>query len=225
MIELSGISKKYITEQAEFSILKDINLKIHKGEFLGITGPSGSGKSTLINLIGFIDKSFEGCYLFNGRDVDKYSDNELSSVRNKHVGFVFQNYSLIENKSVLENVRLPLLYSGLSRNSVLSRVETVLEKVGLKDKIEMKPSQLSGGQQQRVSIARAMINHPAFIIADEPTGALDSQMSIEIMELFKRLNNEGITIILVTHDTEMTNYCSRVIRILDGEVVDEVCEQ
>lgn len=222
MIRLSSVSKTYTVGQTETPVLKNINLEITKGEFIGIMGPSGSGKSTLINLIGFIDKSFSGCYQFNEEKIENYTDNELSVIRNERVGFVFQNFSLIENKSVLENIELPLLYGGYSHRKTYAKVEAILEKVGLKDKIRMKPKQLSGGQQQRVAIARAMINQPDFIIADEPTGALDSHTSTEIMNLFKKLNDDGVTIILVTHDSEMSNYCSKVIHILDGEVISEV---
>lgn len=222
MIRLSSVSKTYTVGQTEIPVLKNINLEITKGEFIGIMGPSGSGKSTLINLIGFIDKSFSGCYQFNEEKIENYTDNELSVIRNERVGFVFQNFSLIENKSVLENIELPLLYGGYSHRKTYAKVEAILEKVGLKDKIRMKPKQLSGGQQQRVAIARAMINQPDFIIADEPTGALDSHTSTEIMNLFKKLNDDGVTIILVTHDSEMSNYCSKVIHILDGEVISEV---
>lgn len=222
MIRLSSVSKTYTVGQTEIPVLKNINLEITKGEFIGIMGPSGSGKSTLINLIGFIDKSFSGCYQFNEEKIENYTDNELSVIRNERVGFVFQNFSLIENKSVLENIELPLLYGGYSHRKTYANVEAILEKVGLKDKIRMKPKQLSGGQQQRVAIARAMINQPDFIIADEPTGALDSHTSTEIMNLFKKLNDDGVTIILVTHDSEMSNYCSKVIHILDGEVISEV---
>jgi putative ABC transport system ATP-binding protein len=222
MIKLSSINKKYVTGQTEISVLKNINLQIEKGEFVGITGPSGSGKSTLLNLIGFIDQSFEGSYQFNHKRIEKYTDNELSRIRNESVGFIFQNFRLIENKSVLENIELPLIYGGESRRKTQAKVEMILDKVGLKDKIEMKPKELSGGQQQRVAIARAMINQPDFIIADEPTGALDSQTSIEIMNIFKTLNNEGVTIILVTHELEMVRYCSRLIQFLDGEIIDEV---
>ncbi|OJG71488.1 ABC transporter ATP-binding protein [Enterococcus quebecensis] len=185
-------------------------------------GPSGSGKSTLINLIGFIDKKFEGKYLFEGKEITDFSDKELSAIRNKSVGFVFQNFSLIENNTVFENIELPLLYNGSVYTNTKERVHDVLEKVGLADKGNKYPKQLSGGQQQRIAIARAIVNSPRFIIADEPTGALDSNTSEDIMQLFQDLNRqEGVTIILVTHNPEMVSYCDRLIRVKDGVIVEE----
>ncbi|OJG55572.1 ABC transporter ATP-binding protein [Enterococcus haemoperoxidus] len=202
--------------------MKNVNFEIKEKEFVAVMGPSGSGKSTLINLIGFIDKKFEGTYLFEGKEITDFSDKELSEIRNKSVGFVFQNFSLIENNTVFENIELPLLYNGSAYTDTKSRVQEVLEKVGLGDKGNKYPKQLSGGQQQRVAIARAIVNSPRFIIADEPTGALDSKTSDDIMQLFQDLNKEeGVTIILVTHNPEMVSYCGRLIRVKDGVIVEE----
>jgi putative ABC transport system ATP-binding protein len=185
-------------------------------------GPSGSGKSTLINLLGFIDTSFEGQYLFEGESFTQWSDDAISKIRNQMVGFVFQNFSLIENYTVFENVELPLLYNGYHFRQTKKKVIEVLAMVGLKDKAEKYPKQLSGGQQQRVAIARAIINNPKFIIADEPTGALDTYTSQEIMQLFAELNQKNhATIILVTHDPENISYCTRLIQIRDGKIMED----
>lgn len=221
MINLKNINKYYYSEEETLHVLNDINLNVKAGEFIAIMGPSGSGKSTLINLLGFIDKKFEGTYLFEGRKIGDYSDKELSSIRNQSVGFVFQNFSLIDTLTVSENIELPLLYSGLSPKDCKGRVLEVLEKVGLQDKINKYPKQLSGGQQQRIAIARAIVNHPKFIIADEPTGALDSQTSKDILSFFQKLNREGVTIILVTHDEETVQYCNRLFKVRDGKVIEE----
>ncbi|OJG35258.1 ABC transporter ATP-binding protein [Enterococcus devriesei] len=203
------------------NVLDDINFSIETGEFVAIMGPSGSGKSTLINLLGFIDRTFNGHYYFKGREIADFKDEELSEIRNQSVGFVFQNFSLIENLTVAENVELPLLYGGAKHNETQKKVKQALARVGLADKLNQLPKQLSGGQQQRVVIARALINQPSFIIADEPTGALDTQTTEEIMQLFKQLNNEGVTIILVTHDPETVVYCDRLLKIRDGKVREE----
>ncbi|MDR0920984.1 MAG: ABC transporter ATP-binding protein [Lactobacillales bacterium] len=223
MIDLKDVNKYYKTGEESLHVLQDVNLTIDKGEFVAIMGPSGSGKSTLINLIGFIDRKFDGSYLFEGETMEKVSDKELSSLRNKNVGFVFQNFQLIENNTVYENIELPLLYGGKNFSQTSERVLEVAERVGLADKVKKHPKQLSGGQQQRVAIARAIVNDPKFIIADEPTGALDSHTSKEIMEVFQKLNKEGATIILVTHDPDTIKYCNRLIRIIDGKIIgDEV---
>ncbi|EOH98471.1 ABC transporter ATP-binding protein [Enterococcus haemoperoxidus ATCC BAA-382] len=222
MIKLEQINKFYSLEEEKLHVLKNVNFEIKEKEFVAVMGPSGSGKSTLINLIGFIDKKFEGTYLFEGKEITDFSDKELSEIRNKSVGFVFQNFSLIENNTVFENIELPLLYNGSAYTDTKSRVQEVLEKVGLGDKGNKYPKQLSGGQQQRVAIARAIVNSPRFIIADEPTGALDSKTSDDIMQLFQDLNKEeGVTIILVTHNPEMVSYCGRLIRVKDGVIVEE----
>lgn len=222
MIDLININKYYKNDEESLHVLKNINLHISPGEIVAIMGPSGSGKSTLINLLGFIDRKFDGDYLFEGESLLASSDDVLSKVRNQTVGFVFQNFSLIENNTVFENVELPLLYNGYGLHQTKERVLDALDKVGLKDKADKHPKQLSGGQQQRVAIARALINQPKFIIADEPTGALDTHTSAEIMQLFVDLNKkEDATIILVTHDPELVPYCDRLISIRDGAVIED----
>lgn len=224
MIKLEHIYKYYDTGGTRLNVLNDINFSIDAGEFVAIMGPSGSGKSTLINLLGFIDRTFEGHYYFKGREIGDFKDEELSEIRNQSVGFVFQNFSLIENLTVAENVELPLLYNGAKHNETQKKVKKALARVGLADKLNQLPKQLSGGQQQRIAIARALINQPSFIIADEPTGALDTHTTDEIMQLFKQLNDEGVTIILVTHDPETVVYCDRLLKIRDGQMVEEVLQ-
>ena len=201
--------------------MKDIDIHIDEGEFIAIMGPSGSGKSTLINILGFIDRGYEGEYFLTMRII-KSSDNKLAEIRNHTVGFVFQNFKLIQNNTILENVSIPLIYNGLSNKARKSKVLDGLHDVGLKGKENLLPNKLSGGQQQRVAIARAIINDPKFIIADEPTGALDSKTSQDIMELFVKLNKEqNTTIIMVTHDREVAEKADRIIHILDGRVQEE----
>ncbi|WP_265459176.1 ABC transporter ATP-binding protein [Enterococcus sp. HY326] len=222
MIDLINVNKYYKTDEETLHVLKDINLHVNAGEMMAIMGPSGSGKSTLINLLGFIDRKFEGEYLFEGQSLLSSSDDVLSKVRNQTVGFVFQNFSLIENNTVFENVELPLLYNGYGLHQTKEKVLAALDKVGLKNKADKHPKQLSGGQQQRVAIARALINQPKFIIADEPTGALDTHTSADIMNLFVDLNKqEQSTIILVTHDPELVPYCDRLISIRDGAIIED----
>ena len=220
MIDLIHINKYYKNDEESLHVLKDVNLHIEQGEMVAVMGPSGSGKSTLINLLGFIDRKFEGTYLFEGESLVGTNDDRLSKVRNQTVGFVFQNFSLIENNTVYENVELPLLYGGYNFSQTKEKVLAVLKRVGLEGKEDKYPKQLSGGQQQRVAIARSIINNPKFIIADEPTGALDTHTSTEIMELFAELNEkDGATIILVTHDPEVVPYCHRLIKIRDGAII------
>lgn len=222
MIDLIEVNKYYQSDEEKLHVLKDINLKVSAGEMVAIMGPSGSGKSTLINVLGFIDTKFEGRYLFENENLITSADNRLSTVRNQMVGFVFQNFSLIENNTVYENVELPLLYRGLKFSQTKEQVMAALLKVGLADKAEKYPKQLSGGQQQRVAIARALINKPKFIIADEPTGALDTHTSEDIMKLFHDLNRQdGATILLVTHDPEVVPYCTRLISIRDGAIIED----
>lgn len=222
MIDLHNINKYYSSADENLHVLKDINVQVAAGEMVAIMGPSGSGKSTLINLLGFIDTKFSGEYLFEGENLVTSSDDRLSKIRNQVVGFVFQNFSLIENNTVYENVELPLLYGGCGFQQTKKQVMAVLEKVGIADKADKFPKQLSGGQQQRVAIARALVNQPKFVIADEPTGALDTQTSEEIMDLFHGLNQkDGTTILLVTHDPEVVPYCSRLISIRDGAIIED----
>lgn len=222
MIELVDINRHFKNGDEQNHILKDINININEGEFIAIMGPSGSGKSTLINILGFIDRGYEGDYLFNRKNYQESSDNQLADIRNKTVGFVFQNFKLIQNNTILENVSIPLVYAGLGTQTRKSRVTRTLHDVGLFDKENLVPNKLSGGQQQRVAIARAIINQPKFIIADEPTGALDSKTSKDIIELFIKLNKEhNTTMILVTHDRKVADQADRIIHILDGRVQRE----
>ncbi|GGI03155.1 MULTISPECIES: ABC transporter ATP-binding protein [Mammaliicoccus] len=222
MINLVNVNRHFKNGEETNHILKDINISIDTGEFIAIMGPSGSGKSTLINILGFIDRGYTGQYLFNDENYQNVSDNKLAFVRNKTVGFVFQNFKLIQNNTIMENVSIPLLYSGMSSRERKQRVESVLRDVNIEDKKNLVPKKLSGGQQQRVAIARSIVNKPKFIIADEPTGALDSQTSKDIMDLFIRLNREqNTTMIIVTHDRKVAEQADRVIHILDGRVQRE----
>lgn len=222
MIELVDINRHFKNGNEQNHILKDININIKEGEFIAIMGPSGSGKSTLINILGFIDRGYEGDYLFNGENYKQSSDNHLAEIRNKTVGFVFQNFKLIQNNTIMENVSIPLVYAGLGSQARKDHVTRTLHDVALYDKENQLPSKLSGGQQQRVAIARAIINQPKFIIADEPTGALDSETSKDIMELFMKLNKEhNRTMIVVTHDRKVANNADRIIHILDGRIQRE----
>lgn len=222
MIKLENINRSFKNGDKVNHILKDISLEIKKGEFIAIMGPSGSGKSTLINIIGFIDRGYEGDYLFNNHSYKKSSDNQLAEIRNQVVGFVFQNFKLIQNNTVLENVSIPLVYAGIGSQERKKRVLDTLHNVGLYDKENFVPNKLSGGQQQRVAIARSIVNQPKFIIADEPTGALDSKTSEDIMELFIRLNQEQeTTMIMVTHDRAVAEKADRIFHILDGRIQEE----
>lgn len=222
MINLVNVNRHFKNGEETNHILKDINISIDTGEFIAIMGPSGSGKSTLINILGFIDRGYTGEYLFDDENYQQVSDNKLAFIRNKTVGFIFQNFKLIQNNTIMENVSIPLLYSGMSSKERKQRVESVLKDVGIADKKHLVPNKLSGGQQQRVAIARSIVNKPKFIIADEPTGALDSQTSKDIMDLFVRLNREqNTTMIIVTHDRKVAEQADRVIHILDGRVQRE----
>ncbi|MDV4152720.1 ABC transporter ATP-binding protein [Clostridium sp. AL.422] len=218
MIKLKGINKYYTSGEEKLHALKDVDLEIEKGEFLAIMGPSGSGKSTMIKILGLLDKEFEGDYLLDGKEIKALNDDLLSKLRNKSIGFVFQDFNLIDRLTIKENIELPMLYMGSGIKKTKNRVNELLEKVNLKDKINKYPNQLSGGQQQRISIIRSLVNNPDIIIADEPTGALDSKTSEEIIEIFKGLNKEGITIILITHDINVANKAKRIVEIFDGEL-------
>lgn len=218
MINLSAINKTYRQGNENYQILHDIDLHIKAGEFVAIMGPSGSGKSTLINIIGFLDQKFDGNYTFQEVIVNSLNRRQHAQLRNRSVGFIFQNFKLIMNQSVGENVGLPLLYAGLKRQHIIQRVNEVLAKVGLPDSYHKLPKNLSGGQQQRVAIARAIVTNPKFLVADEPTGALDSATSSEIMTLFKALNDSGTTLIMVTHDAQVARETNRLIKILDGRI-------
>ncbi|MFR1708780.1 MAG: ABC transporter ATP-binding protein [Clostridium sp.] len=216
MIRLEGINKFYNLGEDKFQVLKNINLHVEKGEFLAIMGPSGSGKSTMIKILGLLDRDYEGQFLLNEENTKALNDDMLSSLRNEKIGYVFQDFNLIKRLTIKENIELPMLYGGKSQKECNKRVDELLDTFNLKDKKYVYPSQLSGGQQQRISIARALVNNPEIIIADEPTGALDSKTSEEIMEIFEELNNKGITIILITHDIKVSKIARRVVRIYDG---------
>ncbi|GAB1805099.1 ABC transporter ATP-binding protein [Priestia megaterium] len=219
MIELVNIHKSYHLGKEEVPILKDINLKIYDGEFVAIMGPSGSGKSTLMNIIGCLDRSSSGSYLLNEQEISTYSDEQLAKVRNIHIGFVFQQFQLLPRLTAVENVELPMVYAGVTRKERRARAEAALEKVGLSERMKHLPSELSGGQKQRVAIARSIVNNPTLILADEPTGALDTKTSADIMEQFSRLNADGTTVVVITHEPEVAEYTSRTVIVRDGKVL------
>lgn len=223
LIEMKDIIKKYyIGEPNELQILQGISLNIYEGEFVAIVGESGSGKSTLMNIIGALDKPTEGSYILDGIDVQNASEKEMNNIRNQKIGFVFQNFNLIGRNSALKNVELPMLYSGVNSKKRTERAMELLEKVGMADRYKHKPNELSGGQKQRVAIARSLANDPSIILADEPTGALDSETSRIVMDIFHDLNKtQKKTIILITHSKELAEECPRIITIKDGAIVDE----
>ena len=218
LLNLSHIYKDYQQEKLVVPVLKDVSLSVEEGEYVAIMGPSGSGKTTLMNIIGCLDLPTSGSYELSGQDVLACKDRELADVRLNSIGFVFQSFHLLPRESALENVALPLIYAGVKKADREKRAAAALERVGLADRVDFKPTQLSGGQKQRVAIARALVNDPDILLADEPTGALDSKSGKQIMELFDRLNEEGVTIVMITHDAKIASYAKRVIRIIDGEI-------
>ena len=220
MIQLRNINKEYMLDGKVTRALHDITLTIKKGEFVAIMGPSGSGKSTLLNTLGCLDNPTSGEFLFNGLEINKQSDKELAGFRNKEIGFVFQSFNLLARTTAVDNVLLPAFYSHPPKIGK-ERAVKLLEQVGLGDRLDHWPNKLSGGQQQRVAIARALMNEPSLILADEPTGALDSQSSSEIMQILQQLNNEGKTIIMVTHDPNLIEYSKRVINLKDGRIIED----
>jgi putative ABC transport system ATP-binding protein len=222
IIHLDSIVKNYFLGAEVVKALRAVSVDIYRNEYVAIMGPSGSGKSTLMNIIGCLDTPTSGTYILNNKDASKLVDNQLAEIRNKEIGFVFQTFNLLPRYSALENVMLPLVYAGVSKLERIRRGKLVLESVGLGDRMEHKPNELSGGQRQRVSIARAMINNPAIILADEPTGNLDSKTSVDIMSLFRDIHNSGNTIILVTHEETIARHAHRIIRLLDGEIESDV---
>ena len=221
LIRTEGLSKIYRLGAEEVHALREVTVEIARGEFVAVTGPSGSGKSTFMNLLGCLDSPSAGSYFLDGSDVSHLSSDELAEIRNRKIGFVFQNFNLLPRTSALENVELPLRYASLPRSERHRRAREMLEAVGLGERAEHFPSQLSGGQQQRVAIARALANRPVLILADEPTGALDSQTSIEIIGLLQRLNTQGITIVLVTHEPDIAAYAGRALRFRDGRLTSQ----
>ncbi len=219
MIELENITKIYRMGDVEVPALRGVTLNIYQGEMVALIGASGSGKSTLMNIVGFLDKPTEGKYTIEGIDVSGLNDNKLAEMRNKKIGFVFQTYNLLARTAAIANVELPLIYGGTGQKR--KRAMEALERVGLKERATHKPSELSGGEQQRVAIARALVNDPSLILADEPTGNLDSKSTVEIISIFCRLNQEGITVILVTHEPDVAAKAQRIVRLLDGKIVED----
>ena len=220
LVRLVKVNKIYkLAEELKFQALVDINLEIEKGEFISIIGPSGSGKSTLMNIIGLLDQPTTGQYLLEDTDVSKLKEETLASLRNKTIGFVFQSFNLLPRTKALDNVALPLVYSGIKQEQRLQKAKESLAKVGLQDKIDSKPNQLSGGQQQRVAIARALVTNPEIILADEPTGNLDSKSGKEVLQIFQDLHSEGKTVILITHDLNIAKNAKRIISIEDGRIL------
>ena len=218
IIHLENILKSYFMGKQELQVLKGISLDIFKNEYVALMGPSGSGKSTLMNILGCLDSPSGGTYILNGKDVSKMPDNDLAAIRNKEIGFVFQQFNLLPRLTAAENVALPLVYNGTSKKKRNEQALEMLKRVGLEDRSHHKPNELSGGQGQRVAIARALVNNPAIILADEPTGNLDSKTSTEIMEIFGKIHNEGNTLIVVTHEEDIARHSHRVIRLRDGMI-------
>ena len=220
ILNLQNIYKDYQQEKLVVPVLKDVSLTVEEGEYVAIMGPSGSGKTTLMNIIGCLDRPTSGTYELAGENVLKLKDRELSDLRLKSIGFVFQSFQLMPRESAVENVALPLSYAGVRKKERRSRATKALERVGLGDRVNFRPTQLSGGQKQRIAIARAMVNHPKILLADEPTGALDSKSGEQIMELFDSLNEEGVTIVMITHDPKIAAKAKRIVRIIDGEIYE-----
>jgi len=218
ILELKNIFKDYIQGKMTVPVLKDISLSVEKGEYVAIMGPSGSGKTTLMNIIGCLDRPTSGTYILDGDDVLQYKDKAMSDVRLHSIGFVFQSFHLLPRQSALENVCLPLSYAGVAKKERRAMALRALERVGLGDRVDFKPTQLSGGQKQRVAIARAIVNNPKILLADEPTGALDTKSGRQVMDLFQSLNDEGVTVIMITHDPDIASFAHRRIMIRDGEL-------
>ena len=222
MIKLTGINKIYRTDEIETQALENVNIEVKKGEFLSIMGPSGCGKSTLLNILGLLDNPSNGTYMLNGTDVSKFTEAQRTDLRKGVIGFVFQSFNLIDELNVFENIELPLLYMGIPKDERKKRVEEAMERMAIAHRVKHFPQQLSGGQQQRVAIARAVVANPKIILADEPTGNLDSKNGKEVMELLTQLNKEGTTVVMVTHSQHDAGYAGRVINLFDGQVVNEV---
>ena len=218
LIKITNIKRDFILGNETVYVLKGIDLQINKGEYVALMGPSGSGKSTLMNILGCLDTPTSGTYILNNKDVSQMHDDELAEIRNKEIGFVFQTFNLMPRTTALNNVALPMIYAGYSKSDRNKRAKEVLEQVNLADRMDHQPNQLSGGQRQRVAIARALVNKPSIILADEPTGNLDSKTSTEIMKLFSDIHKLGNTVILVTHEEEIASYANRVIRLRDGMI-------
>ena len=222
LIQITNIKRDFVLGNEVVYVLKGIDLEINKGEYVALMGPSGSGKSTLMNLLGCLDTPTSGSYILNGKDVSKMHDDELAEIRNKEIGFVFQTFNLLPRTTALDNVALPMVYAGFSKSERKVRAEEVLNQVGLSDRMDHQPNQLSGGQRQRVAVARALVNNPSIILADEPTGNLDSKTSEEIMKLFGDIHKLGNTVIVVTHEEEVAAYAHRIIRLRDGLIESDI---
>lgn len=220
LLNLQNIDKNYGKEPLIVPVLKDVSLEVAQGDYIAIMGPSGSGKTTLMNIIGCLDRASEGTYLFEEEDISEMNDDALSDLRLNKIGFVFQNFNLLNSQTAQENVALPLIYAGVDKETRNHRANVALSKVGLADRTTFKPNQLSGGQKQRVAIARAIINNPKILLADEPTGALDQTSGKQVMELFKTLNGEGVTIIMITHDANVASHAKKILHIIDGEIIE-----
>lgn len=222
IIQTTGISKRYVMGTEVVQALKTIDITINKGEYVAFMGPSGSGKSTLMNIIGCLDTPTTGTYILNGKDVSRMSESELAEIRNKEIGFVFQTFNLLPRQSSLDNVALPLIYAGFNKTNRTKRAQEVLASVGLGDRSGHRPNELSGGQRQRVAVARALVNDPSILLADEPTGNLDTKTSYEIMELFENIHLKGNTIIMVTHEEDIAQYAHRIVRLRDGLIESDI---
>ena len=220
LLNLQNIDKNYGKEPLFVPVLKDVSLEVAQGDYIAIMGPSGSGKTTLMNIIGCLDRASEGTYLFEEEDISEMNDDALSDLRLNKIGFVFQNFNLLNSQTAQENVALPLICAGVDKETRNHRANVALSKVGLADRTTFKPNQLSGGQKQRVAIARAIINNPKILLADEPTGALDQASGKQVMELFKALNDEGVTIIMITHDANVASHAKKILHIIDGEIIE-----
>jgi putative ABC transport system ATP-binding protein len=225
LIKLNGIVRQFTIGSETIKALRDVSLEISKNEYVALMGPSGSGKSTLMNLLGCLDTPNSGQYWLNGKDVSKMEDDELAEIRNKEIGFVFQTFNLLPRSTALENVALPLIYAGYNKAERDEKAKKVLEQVGLKDRMSHRPNELSGGQRQRVAVARALVNNPSIILADEPTGNLDSKTSYEIMALFEEIHKQGNTIILVTHEEDIALHAHRIVRMRDGKIESDTINQ
>lgn len=221
ILELQGIYKDYQQGKIKVPVLKDVSFSMEEGEYVAIMGPSGSGKTTLMNIIGCLDQATAGTYILDGQDISKCTENEMSDLRLHKIGFVFQSFHLLPRQSALSNVEMPLNYAKVPKKERRVRALKALERVGLADRVDFRPNQLSGGQMQRVAIARAMVNNPKLLLADEPTGALDTKSGEQVMDLFKRLNEEGVTILMITHDPEIAAHARRVVMIRDGELSEK----
>lgn len=222
MIHISNMCKKYKMGDNVVNALDDVNLDIESQEFVAVIGPSGSGKSTLMNMLGCLDVPTSGNYVLNGREVSGMNDNELAEIRNSSIGFIFQGFNLLQKLTAVENVELPLIYRGIGGKERIKRSIEALESVGLGDRVHHRPNQLSGGQQQRVAIARALVSDPPIILADEPTGALDTKSGSEVINLLKELNSKGNTIILITHDNDIATQARRIVRLMDGRIIEDM---